>query len=96
METKSFLKIGRCLCGNREKFTSINEECDQSQSCKIIIINFKKGRQCEDWRGRFTPNMSKDLSPKVPTHTKKEEKGKALEDKKTLTCFMKPSSPTPS
>ena len=46
----------------------------------IIII--QEGRQCKAGRERLTPYHSKDPSPTIPTHRRKEKKGKTVEDKK--------------
>ena len=46
---------------------------DITHSYFIII---KKGRQCKAGRERLTPYQSEDLSPTIPTHGRKEEKGK--------------------
>ena len=48
----------------------------------IIIIIIKRGWQCKAWRERLTPYQSEDPNPTTPTHRKKEEKGKTVEDKK--------------
>ena len=48
----------------------------------FIIIIIKKGRQCKAGRERLTLYQSEDPSPTIPTHRKKEEKGKTVEDTK--------------
>ena len=42
----------------------------------IIIIIFKKDRQCKAEREWYTPYQSEDPSPTIPTYRQKEEKGK--------------------
>ena len=49
------------------------------------------------------PCQSEDSNPTIPTHRKKEAKGKTVEDKKwsqanenALSLLLKPASPTPS
>ena len=42
----------------------------------IIIIIIKNGCQSKAGRERLTPNHPEDPSPTIPTHRKKEEKGK--------------------
>ena len=49
--------------------------------CFIIII-IRKGRQCKAGRERLTPYQSEDPNPTTPTHRMKEDKGKAVGDKK--------------
>ena len=49
----------------------------------IITIIIKKGRQCKAGREPLTPYQSEDPSHTIPlTHRMKEEKGKAVGDKK--------------
>ena len=48
---------------------------------KIIIITIKRGWQCKAGRERLTPYQSEDPNPITPTHRKKEEKVKTVEDK---------------
>ena len=50
----------------------------------IIIIIIKKGRHCQTGREQLTPYQSEDPSPTIPTHRRKEEKGKTVEDKKCV------------
>ena len=48
----------------------------------IIIIIIKRGWQRKVGRERLTPYRSEDPNLTTPTHRKKEEKGKKVEDKK--------------
>ena len=48
----------------------------------IIVIIIKKGRQWKAGRERLKPSQSEDPSPTIPTHRKKEEIGKTVEDRK--------------
>ena len=48
----------------------------------FIIINIKKDWQCKAGRECLIPCQSEDPSPTISTHIKKEEKGKAVADKK--------------
>ena len=47
-----------------------------------IIIIIKKGQQCKTGRERLTLYQSEDPIPTIPTHRKKEEKRKTVEDTK--------------
>ena len=48
----------------------------------IIIIIIKKCWQCKAGRERLTPYQFEDPNHTIPTHRKKEEKGKITGDKK--------------
>ena len=48
----------------------------------LLLLLLKKGRQCKAGRERLMPYQPEDPSPTTPTHRRKEEKGKTVEDTK--------------